>query len=157
MTKNERVRRQELKTYFKQYYANKRELKRIVADKATDNMSVDYAKPAVVSGGGNGQENKTVMIIDREDILRKKVAVVDRTIEHYIGDIEEQDVIRNLLLRNVNVQRYAFMHNKHYTNVYQMIYKILGVANRWASFYHLTQDSYGSDDGNMFATKIEKI
>lgn len=155
MTKSEKMMNIEMIEMFRSYRANKKKLNKMAAEKATENMSVDYSKPAVVTGGGNGQENKVIAIINSEEILRRKCNVVEKTIEHYIGDIEMQDIIRNLLLKNVNVMRYSIFHNQHYTTVYNLRNKILKVAIRWASKYHLTQDSIGTEDGDLFAIKIE--
>lgn len=155
MMKSEKTMNREMIDLFRSYRENKRMLNKLAAEKATENMSVDYSKPAVVAGGGNGQENKVISILNNVDILSRKCFVVEKTIEHYIGDIEMQDIIRNLLLKNVNVMRYAIFHNQHYTTIYHLRNKILRVAQRWASKYHLTQDSIGSEEGELFAIKIE--
>lgn len=155
MTKSEKMMNLEMIELFRSYRANKKKLNKMAAEKATENMSVDYSKPSVVSGGGNGQENKIVSIIAQKEIIRKKVEVVERTVAHFIGNQQKQDVIKNLLMKNVNVKRYAYLHAMDPVTAYRMRNDVLVVAKQWASYLHIMRQD-GGDEGDFFCIELKK-
>lgn len=72
--------REYIKRAFRDYVNNKRRLEML---NIPGLGGVDYSRPSVVSGGGNGTESAVVRYIDDKGDLDRKCEIVRRTMEYY--------------------------------------------------------------------------
>ena len=78
MTEEEK--RSYIRSAFQDYAKNKWKLGHVVLPGAG---GVDYTRPSVVSGGGNGTESAVLKYIDDKGDLDRKCEIVRRTMEYY--------------------------------------------------------------------------
>ena len=78
MTDDEK--RRYIRSAFKDYAVNKRRLNQVAMP---GTGGVDYTRPSVVSGGGNGTESAVLKYIDYKGDLDRKCEIVRRTMEYY--------------------------------------------------------------------------
>lgn len=76
----EAEKRSYIRSAFKDYAVNKRRLNQVAMP---GTGGVDYTRPSVVSGGGNGTESAVVRYIDDKGDLDRKCEIVRRTMEYY--------------------------------------------------------------------------
>lgn len=99
-----------LTSYFRTYEINKKISKSAVISSALDGVGVDYSKISVDSSKGNASENKVINAIEKADIARRKVEVVDKTViacrYHLWYNQEYMEIIDNCLFRRCNEAAY---------------------------------------------------
>lgn len=77
----EAEKRNYIRSAFKDYAVNKRRLNQVAMP---GTGGVDYTRPSVVSGGGNGVETAMIKYIDSVREISNKCEIVRRTMEHYL-------------------------------------------------------------------------
>ena len=73
--------RRYIRSAFKDYAVNKKRLNQVAMP---GTGGVDYTRPSVVSGGGNGVETAMVKYIDSVREISNKCEIVRRTMEYYL-------------------------------------------------------------------------
>ena len=76
----EAEKRNYIRSAFKDYAVNKRRLNQVAMP---GTGGVDYTRPSVVSGGGNGTESAVLKYIEDKGDLDRKCEIVRRTMEYY--------------------------------------------------------------------------
>lgn len=77
----EAEKRSYIRSAFKDYAVNKRRLNQVAMP---GTGGVDYTRPSVVSGGGNGVETAMIRYIDSVREISNKCEIVRRTMEYYL-------------------------------------------------------------------------